>query len=184
MIYNFLAVTLNIKEKLVELGDPYKVQNIGLLLSRFIGILLVAAAIAALFYLIMGGIQWITSGGDKAGTQAAREKITAAFIGLAIVATAWAVFLIIQWFFGFRILGGPGAVPSNGRNGEGYVNCCNYPQYWGGTFRISSAECEAAKSNPRLSQCLGDGQRFRWYQYKAEDCNQFYVNETCWRENQ
>ena len=45
----------------------------------------IAAALAAFFYLILGGFQWITSGGDKAGTEAAREKITAAFIGLAIV---------------------------------------------------------------------------------------------------
>ena len=131
MIYNFLAVTLNIKEKLVELGDPYKVQNIGLLLSRFVGILLVAAAIAAFFYLIMGGIQWITSGGDKAGTQAAREKITAAFIGLAIVATAWAVFLIIQWFFGFRILGGQG-IPSGSGDSKclSISNCQTFPKGW------------------------------------------------------
>lgn len=182
MIYSLLAVTIPIGEELEKL-DTFKIREISPVLSKFIGLLLVAAAVAALFYLLMGGLQWITSGGDKAGMQAAREKITAAFIGLAIVATAWAVFLLVQWFFGFRILGGPGAPPPDG-NGEGYVNCCNYPQYWGGTFRISSAECEAAKSNPRLSQCLGDGQRFRWYQYEKEHCNQFYVNETCWWENQ
>lgn len=120
MIYNFFAIQLKIKEELVALGDPYKVQDLGLLLSRFVSLLLIAAGIAAFFYLLLGGIQWITSGGDKAGTEAAREKITAAFIGLAIVACAWAIFLLLQWFLGFNILGGTG---SGSNNGIGSYRC-------------------------------------------------------------
>ena len=117
MFYTFLAVELNIQDKLDLLGNPYKVEDLGLLLSRFVGLLLIAAGVAAFFYLLLGGIQWITSGGDKAGIEAAREKITAALIGLAIVATAWAVFLIIQWFFGLEILG------SGGGSGSSTVYC-------------------------------------------------------------
>ena len=117
MFYTFLAVELNIKDKLDLLGSPYKVEDLGLLLSRFVGLLLIAAGIAAFFYLLLGGIQWITSGGDKAGIEAAREKITAALIGLAIVVTAWAIFLIIQRFFGLNILG------SGGGSGSGTVYC-------------------------------------------------------------
>jgi len=52
----FLAITLNIREKLAEGGNPFKVQDLGLLLSHFIGLLLIAAAIAALFFLILGGL--------------------------------------------------------------------------------------------------------------------------------
>jgi hypothetical protein len=108
MIAFTLAITLDINQKLIDLGSPFKVQDLGLLLSKFVVLLLMAAGIAAFFYLLLGGLQWITSGGDKAGVEAAREKITAAIIGLVIVACAWALFLLLQWFFGFNILGGPG----------------------------------------------------------------------------
>ena len=91
----------------IEIPQPPQVQitNIGRLISGTIGLALVAAALAAFFYLIMGGIQWITSGGDKAGTEGARNKITAAFIGLAIVFTAWAIMKLLETFLGICILG-------------------------------------------------------------------------------
>ena len=38
--------------------------------------------------------------------QEARDRITAALVGLAVVAAAWAVMLIIQYFFGISILDG------------------------------------------------------------------------------
>lgn len=56
--------------------------------------------ILVLIYLIWGGIQWITSGGDKAGTEAARGKITGAIVGIIIVAVAFAIYQIIAQFVG------------------------------------------------------------------------------------
>ena len=66
-----------------------------------IGLLLV------FMYLIWGGIDWITSGGDKGKTEGARNKITAAVIGLIVLAAAYA---ILQIAFGFlpNITGGFG----------------------------------------------------------------------------
>lgn len=88
-----------------------KITDLGRLISGAIGMALIAAALAAFFYLILGGFQWITSGGDKAGTEAAREKITAAFIGLAIVVTAWAIMRLIEVFFGLSIISGEIEIP-------------------------------------------------------------------------
>jgi hypothetical protein len=56
--------------------------------------------------LIIGGVRWITSGGDKAATEAARGQITAALVGLVIVFAAWAILQLIELFFGVDILGG------------------------------------------------------------------------------
>lgn len=67
---------------------------------------LIAAAIIAFFFLIFGGIKWITSGGDKEATAGAQSMITAAVIGLAIVFAVWAVMALIETFFGISILGG------------------------------------------------------------------------------
>ena len=87
---------------------PNNVPNpdIGNVISAVVGILIVVAAILALLYLILGGIQWITSGGDKQGLEGARNKITAAVVGLIIVAATWAIMALIGQFIGFNILSG------------------------------------------------------------------------------
>lgn len=53
-------------------------------------------------YLILGGLQWVSSGGDKAGLEAARNKITHAFVGLILVASSWAMMALIAAFFGLK----------------------------------------------------------------------------------
>lgn len=72
--------------------------------SGAIRLLLVAAALVFFFMLVIGGIQWILSGGDKAATESARKKITNALIGLAIVFAAWAIVALIRTLFGVDIL--------------------------------------------------------------------------------
>ena len=57
---------------------------------------LVIAAIVFFFILVMGGVRWITSGGDKGKTEAARNQITAALVGLVIVFAAWAIIQLIE----------------------------------------------------------------------------------------
>ena len=51
-------------------------------------------------FLVWGGIQWLTSGGDSASTQKARDRITAALVGLAIIAIAYALVTIVGPWFG------------------------------------------------------------------------------------
>ncbi|MBI3342647.1 hypothetical protein HY032_00640 [Candidatus Gottesmanbacteria bacterium] len=98
-----------------QTGDPsitikqptnIKINELGSLLSAAVGALLIIAALLAFFFLIMGGIQWITSGGDKTGMEAARNKITHAIVGLVIVGAAWAIMILVQNFLGVTIIGG------------------------------------------------------------------------------
>ena len=63
----------------------------------------VIAAVIFFFILVIGGIKWIASGGDKAQTEAARNQITAALVGLVIVFAAWAIVALIKVFFGVDI---------------------------------------------------------------------------------
>ena len=71
------------------------------LVSKIIDVVFIVAAAMTFFYLIFGAISWITSGGDKGKVEAARNKITAAVIGLLILAATWGAFtLIVQLFFG------------------------------------------------------------------------------------
>lgn len=65
---------------------------------------LVIAGILFFFMLVWGGIEWIMSGGDKAGNENARKRITNALIGLAIVFSAWAIVNLITVVFGVNLL--------------------------------------------------------------------------------
>lgn len=61
---------------------------------------LVIASIIFFFMLVIGGIKWIASGGDKGATEGARNQITAALVGLVIVFAAWAIAGLVRAFFG------------------------------------------------------------------------------------
>ena len=73
-------------------------------ISGLIKFLLVIAAVLFFFMLVVGGIQWIISGGDKAGSENARKRITSALVGLAIVFAAWAIVSLVKALFGVDIL--------------------------------------------------------------------------------
>jgi TRAP-type C4-dicarboxylate transport system permease small subunit len=88
-----------------EKPDLFMITDVGELLSAVVELLLILAALIAFIYLILGGIQWITSGGDKAGMEAARNKITHAVVGLIIVGAAWAIMTLVQQFLGVDIIG-------------------------------------------------------------------------------
>lgn len=79
-----------------------KITDFGKLLGAVIGAGLALATIAAFFFLLWGGIQWITSGGDKAGVEAAQHRIQAALLGLLIVFSIWALFTVVGNFIGIN----------------------------------------------------------------------------------
>jgi hypothetical protein len=79
--------------------------NLGQLLSNALILLFFFAAILAFIFIVIGGIQWITAGGDKVAAQAARDRITAAVVGLLIVVAAFAITLIITTVLGVNIFG-------------------------------------------------------------------------------
>ena len=95
-------------ELIIPAVSDMGVQNIGTLISQGLRMAMIIAGVLTFAYLIWGGIQWITSGGDKAAYEEARGRITAALIGLGIVAAAWAVMWIIGNFFGINVLGESG----------------------------------------------------------------------------
>jgi len=73
------------------------------LVSGAIKFILFIAALLFFFMLVIGGIQWIISGGDKAKSEEARKKITSALVGLAIVFAAWAIAQLINTLFNVDI---------------------------------------------------------------------------------
>lgn len=78
--------------------------DLGLTISRAAQLALLVAGVLMFVYLVMGGISWMMSNGDKGKVEAAQGMITQAVIGLAITASAFAIFLVIQYFFGLDIV--------------------------------------------------------------------------------
>lgn len=71
----------------------FRIVDIGIILS---GLLL-------LVYLVWGGVEWLTSGGDKGKIENARSKLTNALIGVAIIASSYAVWRLALTFFGIDL---------------------------------------------------------------------------------
>lgn len=83
-----------------------KIDDLGKLISSLLTTAFIIAAVLTFAYLVWGGIDWLTSGGDKTKTENARNRITAALVGLAIVAASYAIMKLLETFFGISVTSG------------------------------------------------------------------------------
>jgi len=71
------------------------------ILGGLLSLVFVVALLVALLFLVWGGLKWITSGGDKAGVEAARSTIVASILGLLVVVLSYFILNIaVQLFLG------------------------------------------------------------------------------------
>jgi hypothetical protein len=76
--------------------------DIGEFINRLLRLIMMISALLVFSQLIWGGLEWITSGGDKGKVDSARQKIIAAVIGLIIVASSYAILQLSLNFIGFQ----------------------------------------------------------------------------------
>lgn len=85
--------------KLGQGGTPQ--TTVGGVLGSVITVMFVIAAIIALWFLVQGGIRWITSQGDTKNVEGARNQIIAAAVGLAVTFLSYLIInLLLQFFIG------------------------------------------------------------------------------------
>lgn len=85
-------------------GLGFSIPTIGGLLTFVVKAFFVVAGVMALVYLLLGALAWITSGGDKAGVEKARDKIQAAIVGILMIVVVLAiVWTLEQVVFGGKI---------------------------------------------------------------------------------
>lgn len=94
-----------------NLFNPGSAPNLGLSITDLgaaviSGVRALIAVAGLLFFvmLVVGGIQYVLSGGDKVGATAARDRITHALIGIIIVAAAFAITALVSAVTGFNAL--------------------------------------------------------------------------------
>ena len=61
------------------------------------------AGIAVFIMLIIGGFKYLTSGGDPKATESAKNTITYAIFGLALLLGGWLILLFIKEFTGVDV---------------------------------------------------------------------------------
>ena len=79
----------------IELSSPAKLSDLTIVFGNIISFLAPIAAVAFLVMLIVGGFQFLTSGGDAKAVGAARTTLTYAIIGIILVVASWLILLII-----------------------------------------------------------------------------------------
>lgn len=97
----------------IDSGLPKGVPTGGLFdtgadaLGVAIQVILIAAIFFSLLTIIRGGLNMITSGGDKQRFQMGRERIRYAILGLIVVLLSFLLVNFLGRFFGVNLLGQP-----------------------------------------------------------------------------
>lgn len=103
LLVQTFAQKINLTPDVGITGD-LKDLTVNQLITSAISLILVVAAVVFFFILVIGGIKWITSAGDKAKIESARGHLTAALVGIVIVFSVWAIIKVLETFFGVNIL--------------------------------------------------------------------------------
>jgi len=83
----------------IQVDQPtigFRIPTFSDILSFAVRGFFIIAGLAALLFLLMGALNWITSGGDKEKTAAAQKQITAAVLGVILVAVVLAIVVTLE----------------------------------------------------------------------------------------
>lgn len=104
-------ITNPVLPAIIGSGDVSKGGSaLGKLISSLVGALFIAGFLLAFFMMLMGGIKWISAGGDKTKLEAARDEITNSLVGIIVVAATYALTVLVANFFGLDL--GSLSIPS------------------------------------------------------------------------
>ena len=74
------------------------------IISNILAILSILGGIYFTVYFLIGGINWITAGGDQGKIDKAKKQMTGAAIGLIIISASYAISYIVSIVTGINIL--------------------------------------------------------------------------------
>lgn len=82
------------------------------LISNVLVVLTIVAGLSFVIYFLLGGLNWITAGGDKGKIDKAKNMMTNGAIGIIVVAVSYAIVWIVGKALGLDILN-PGTIINN-----------------------------------------------------------------------
>jgi hypothetical protein len=86
------------------LGSMDSISFLSALLSTVVAIIIFAGGVTFFIMLLIGGLNWITAGEDKAKLEGARNRIIHALTGFIIILATWAIITAIEHIFSIKIL--------------------------------------------------------------------------------
>lgn len=104
------AADIDLGEEISGVGDFQTgisggVQTgLGTLLSNIITTLTVVGSLAFVIYFTIGGLKWITAGGDKGKIEESKAQMTQSAIGLIVIVVSFFVVGIVGAVLGIDIL--------------------------------------------------------------------------------
>lgn len=84
-------------------NDPAQLSDIVDVLKNIINLLAPAAGIAFFIMLLVGGFQFVNSGGDPKAAGQARTTLTYAILGIILVVASWLILKIIADVTGVKV---------------------------------------------------------------------------------
>jgi hypothetical protein len=82
--------------KAITLNLPFQVPSFQRIIGTVLRLFFLVAGLAALFFLLLGAFEWVTSGGDEKKTEGARNKIQAAVIGLILIIVVLSIVALLE----------------------------------------------------------------------------------------
>ncbi len=86
------------EDKVRVTGLQFTIPSLSQVLTFVIRFFFVIAGLAALLFLILGALAWVTSAGEKEKVNKAQEKIQAAVVGLVVLVAVLALMVTIEQF--------------------------------------------------------------------------------------
>lgn len=129
---------------------------LGSIIGAVVGIMTLIGAIAALIYLLLGALSWITSAGDKTKLEKAQQQITQALVGLILLVSVWAIMLLVGQFTG---LGFPNLIiprigqSTAGGGGSGSTGNASCGCYNGGCATVGTLAPLGSLGNNTYGPC-------------------------------
>lgn len=92
-----LSLASGVKAQYVEQVEPIEPYTGSLeeLVNSIISVVLLAAGVLAVVYLIWGGLTYVTAGGDAEKASKGRVAITNAIIGIIIIIASFAIYRFV-----------------------------------------------------------------------------------------
>jgi len=79
-------------------------HNLETFISNIIGVLTILGGLFFIFYFIMGGLTWITAGGEQGKIVKARDQMIQAVIGMIVIVASYGLIGLVGAFVGYDFL--------------------------------------------------------------------------------
>lgn len=165
------GATIDLGAEAVTAGVPGadEVNGMGVLIANILRISMVIAALMVFINYIWAGFEWITGGDDKGKIEKARQKILQSTIGLIVLASVVALFMMLQNFLNIDVLqfsstSGGGGGPGGGGNG-GSGSCTIT-----GQLEKTGSPIEYCAEGAAMVKCIGPIANYDYNHYTPCSC--------------